>query len=219
MAQRKANCSTAYENWKKKVVNKKGEFYPKKDKDGLPVKGNARYLITVINRVRDTKGKKEYLTSKGWLEGFNESGRLERFWCAWPEIHRHTEFVYERYYNEKSGAYIEYTTGPNPSECYDVYSLDFNEANVRKLFAQTDQEEVEFNVKDLKTSESKRVEWSSVKESLNLFIHKSFDFLMKSEFIPMPVRMELRQQAVAEGLIKGVGSDYMQSSNSSAGVE
>ncbi|MGB7707705.1 MAG: hypothetical protein WBL64_10440 [Nitrososphaeraceae archaeon] len=45
--------------------------------------------------------------------------------------------------------------------------------------------------------------------------------MWKAEYILSPVRMEMRQEAMAAGLIKGVTSDYgMQSStSSSAGVE
>ena len=77
-----------------------------------------------------------------------------------------------------------------------------------------------FVLKDL-TQEAKEVKWSSVKDSLDLFCHKNWDFLWKAEYIPLPVRIEERQEAVVKCLIHGVSSDYsMQSSpSSSAGVE
>jgi hypothetical protein len=82
-------------------------------------------------------------------------------------------------------------------------------------------ENVMFVLKDLKTQEAKEVKWSSVKDTLDLFCHKNWNFLWKGSYTPLPVRMEMRQEAVAKGLIKGVASDYsMQSSSSgSAGVE
>ncbi|MGC1262398.1 MAG: hypothetical protein WA932_00380 [Nitrososphaeraceae archaeon] len=45
--------------------------------------------------------------------------------------------------------------------------------------------------------------------------------MWKAKYVPLPVRMEMRQEAMAAGLIKGVACDYrMQSSTSSpAGVE
>ncbi len=47
-----------------------------------------------------------------------------------------------------------------------------------------------------------------MKDTLDLSIHKSFDHLFAGEYIPLPVRMEARQEAVAKGLIKGVASDF-----------
>ncbi len=74
-------------------------------------------------------------------------------------------------------------------------------------------ENVMFVLKELKTQEAKEVKWSSVKDSLDLFCDKNWDFLWKAEYTPLPVRIEARQEAVAKGLIHGVSSDYsMQSS-------
>jgi hypothetical protein len=198
-----------YENWLVKVVNKRtGEFYQKKDRQtGALVEGTgARYIINVICRVRDAKGKNEYLYSKGRLEGYNETGWPEKMSISWPEVWNKTEFNYERNYNEKTGAFIEYTTGPSGTE--KVYDMPFNEQNVRKLYEQTEDGECQFVVKDLKTEEARSVQWSSVKDTLDLFIHKPFDFLFNGDYIPLPVRMEARQEAVAKGLIKGVASDF-----------
>jgi hypothetical protein len=39
-------------------------------------------------------------------------------------------------------------------------------------------------------------------------MQKSFDFLWKADYIPPPVKMEMRQEAIAQGLIGGVSSDY-----------
>ena len=39
-------------------------------------------------------------------------------------------------------------------------------------------------------------------------MQKSFDFLWRAEYMPAPVKQELRQEAIAQGLIHGVSSDY-----------
>jgi hypothetical protein len=52
-----------------------------------------------------------------------------------------------------AGAFIEFTTGPSGTE--EVYSLDFNEANVKKLYELTEDRECAFVVKDLKDSEAR----------------------------------------------------------------
>lgn len=59
--------------------------------------------------------------------------------------------------------------------------------------------------------------WSSTKDTLDLFIHKPFDFLFQGEYIPLPARQEYRQEAVAKGLIKGVASDFQMSSGQGQG--
>lgn len=119
-------------------------------------------------------------------------------------------FAYERSYNEKSGTYTTQTIGPSKSE--EVYELDFTPENVEKLYEKVEDENVMFVLKELKTQEAKEVKWSSVKDSLDLFCDKNWDFLWKAEYIPLPVRIEARQEA-AKGLIHGVSSDYsMQSS-------
>lgn len=83
-------------------------------------------------------------------------------------------------------------------------------------------DDCQFVLKDLKTQEARSVSWSSIKDTLDLFCNKSFDYLWKADYMPIPVKMENRQEAVAKGLIGGVASDYsMQSStgSTSAGVE
>jgi predicted alpha-1,6-mannanase (GH76 family) len=47
-----------------------------------------------------------------------------------------------------------------------------------------------------------------VKDSLNLFCNKPFEYLWKADYISALVKAEYRQEAVARGLIYGVGSDY-----------
>lgn len=212
----KSVAQLAYERWLEKVVNKKtGDFYPKKDRDGIAVKGTgARYIINTITRIRDPKTKKEYLTSKGTLSGYNSSGRPEKISIAWPEKWTRSLFNYERSYDEKSGSFHEYTTGPSGSE--DVYDMEFTEDNVKKLFAQTENEDVQFIVKDLKNNEARSVSWSSIKETLDLFIHKDFQYLFNGEYIPPVVRQELRQEAVAKRLISGVASDFQVQSPTAA---
>lgn len=72
---------SAYEAWLAKVVNPDtGNFFQERDDEGVPVKGTgARYVVTVIKRVRDQTGKKVYLLSKGALIGFDAAGiKVER---------------------------------------------------------------------------------------------------------------------------------------------
>jgi hypothetical protein len=43
---------------------------------------------------------------------------------------------------------------------------------------------------------------------LDLFCHKNWDYLWKADYMSPHVKMELRQEAIAQGLIGGVASDY-----------
>jgi hypothetical protein len=86
--------------------------------------------------------------------------------------------------------------------------IPFSADNVTKLFGMVENDNVMFMLKDLRTSEAREVKWSSVKYTLDLFMHKSFDYLWNASCIPLPVKMELGQEAIAQGLIGGVASDY-----------
>jgi hypothetical protein len=97
----------AYEKWLSNVINQDtGEFHMARNDQGIPDKTTgARYVVTVITRVRDQSGKNEYLYTKGRLEGFYASGRPEIMHIAKPEVWSKTEFAYERTYDEKTGSF------------------------------------------------------------------------------------------------------------------
>jgi hypothetical protein len=193
----------AYENWLSQVVNQEtGQFFQQRDEEGIPVPNTgARHVVSLITRVRDQSGKNEHLLSKGRLIGYNSAGQQKTTPISYPEKWNRTTFQNERTYNENTGAFTVQTIGPSKSE--DVYELPFTADNVQKLYEQVEQHDCQFVLKDIKTGEARSVSWSSVKDTLNLFCHKSWEHLWKAEYIPLPVRMEARQEAVAKGLIKG----------------
>ena len=86
--------------------------------------------------------------------------------------------------------------------------LTFSHENTVKLQEKVEDDDCQFVLKDMRTREAKEVKWSSVKDTLDLFMHKSFEYLWKADYIPGDVKMELRQEAIAQGLIGGVASDY-----------
>jgi hypothetical protein len=92
---------------------------------------------------------------------------------------------------------------------------------VKKLYDKTEDENVSFVLKDMRTGDARSLNWFSVKDSLDLFMNKSFEYLWKADYMPGPVKQELRQEAIAQGLIHGVASDYQiqASSSTSAGVK
>lgn len=220
----------AYERWLSDVVNQAtGTFYQQRDEDGIPIKGTgARHVISVIMRVRDAKGA-EYLLSKGKLIGYDAGGMRKEYSIARSEKWRNTVFLYRKNFNEKTGVVTVQTEGPSPADSHDVYEMPFNAENVRKLYEKVEESNCQFVVKDMITGEAvdvpsreDRRDPGSIKERLDLFTNKTFDYLFKAQQLPAPVKMEHRMEAVAQGIIKGVGSDYQmqsQSSSGSAGVE
>jgi hypothetical protein len=161
--------------------------------------------VTVITRVRDSKNKKEYLYTKGRLEGFNAGGEPVRIPIYRPEVWTRQDFDYKRTYIEKKGSFVIETLGPATSD--EVYDIPFTAENVQALYDKAEGE-VQFVLKDMQTGDAKSVNWSSVKDSRDLFCNKSFDYLWKADYIPAPVKAEYRQEAVTQGLIHGVQSDY-----------
>jgi hypothetical protein len=68
------------------------------------------------------------------------------------------------------------------------------------------------------TNEARSVEKDvNAQKTLERF-QNDFEYLWNGDYLPAPVKAELRQQAVAKGLIKGVTSDYqVQAQSSKAG--
>jgi len=189
----------AYESWLEKVVNvQTGEYYPERDIQGSPIKNTgAKYVIKVITRIR--VGKNEFLCSKGRLEGFSASGEPVGRFISYPERWTRTNMKFTRIINEKTMSFDTLCEGPSGTE--DVYELPFSTEAVDKMMESVENDNVSFIVKDDKTGDAVKVEWSSIKESLKLFKEKSFESLMMGDYIPLPVRQELRAKAEQQGLI------------------
>jgi hypothetical protein len=56
--------------------------------------------------------------------------------------------------------------------------------------------------------ETRLVRDVNCQKTFELFSNNTFDLLFSGDYIPAPVKAELRQEAVAKGLIKGFTSDY-----------
>ena len=64
-------------------------------------------------------------------------------------------------------------------------------------------------MKDEISDEARRVEKDvNVLKTFERFANNTFDFLWSGEYIPVQVRAELRQEAVARGYIKGGSADF-----------
>jgi len=93
------------------------------------------------------------------------------------------------------------TVCQGPSGTEEVYELPFSPENVDKLYEMTDKDNVQFVIKDEKTQEATQVLWSSIEDTLKLFKEKSFDYLKMGDYIPAPVKAEMRAKAEQQGLI------------------
>jgi hypothetical protein len=87
--------------------------------------------------------------------------------------------------------------------------LEFKKNNAKELSDQRANDLVNFIVKDEVSQEARRVEPDvNAQKTIERFSNNTFDYLWSGEYIRLPVRQELRQEAVARGYIKGGSSDY-----------
>lgn len=129
-------------------LTRRGDFYQQRDKDGIPIKGTgARYVVTVITRLRDSIRKNEYLYTKGRLEGFDAGGTPVRIPIYRPEVWTKTNFAYKKTYDEKRASFVMETLGPSGTE--EVYDIPFAAENVKKLYDKTAKENCQFVLKDM----------------------------------------------------------------------
>lgn len=90
------------------------------------------------------------------------------------------------------------------------YQLPFNKENAKSLFDQRANDQIiNFIVKDEISNEASEVAKDvNAQKTFERFANNSFDYLWSGQYIPVLVRAELRQEAVARGYIKGVTSDF-----------
>ena len=193
-----------------------GEFYPERDLTGNIIEPSdggprARYIIQNIIRIRSYSGQ-EFLVSSGILVGFSSLGSPVYHHINRPETYIRTNWHKERDYNKKTGRMEE--TIKSPSGQQEIYLLPFSAEAVEELFSQTIKADTppvyirnnkftidkpcNFVVKELRNNTSIAVEWSNINKTKELFSLKSFSYLYNSEYIPEPLKMEMR--ARSEGI-------------------
>lgn len=195
----KSVAQIVYEEFMSKITNPTtGEFYSQRDRDGNQIKQkdgkNARYVIKTIVRLRRKDGS-EKLYSMGQLQGFTSLGVPITRPCREPEVWTRTIFNYDRKFDPKTQTVVEVCKGPSGNET--VYELPFNSENLDKLYSQADPQEVSFVVKDERTGMAVNVGWSSPEETYKLFKTKDFKYLFNADYIPEPVKAEIRAKAEA----------------------
>jgi hypothetical protein len=199
---------TIYYEFLDKVTDQKtNKFYPARDHNRIPTKGTgACRVITDLIRLK-TGDSLEFLLSKGYIIGHDAAGEEVSHYLPRPEMWVKTLFSWTNEYNNSRKSFDKICLGPSGTET--IYLLEFNKENAKELFEQRANDLINFIVKDEISQEARRVEpdVNSFK-SFERFTNNTFDYLWSGEYIPAPVRQELRQEAVARGYIKGGSADY-----------
>ena len=193
-----------YEDFYSKVCDvSTGTFWARKDshgniipkKDGRP---NCDYYVSTIIRLRTMSGD-EFLYSQGNIIGYDAAGQECRLFISKPEAYLMTLFDMHRVYDNETK--IFYETCRDPMETYDEYELPFSPKNVQLLYEKRNRSRnakpIQFIVKDEQTGMDVVVRWSSVEDTLKLFKEKDFLYLYNGNYIPQPVKEEMRIRAQA----------------------
>ncbi len=191
-------------------------FYPERDLQGNIIEPSdggprARIIISQIIRLKSVLGQ-EFLYSIGTIYGFNSLGVLVYYPYYRKEVYTKTLFKKNRSFDSKSGHMTERIEGPMGQQ--EQYLLEFSPSAVDELFShilkhdtplvyrrdrhRTPSNPCSFIVKDEQSGVAISVQWSNIEKTKELFSTKSFSYLFNSEYIPAPVKAEMR--ARSEGL-------------------
>jgi hypothetical protein len=193
-----------------------GEFYPERDLAGNVIEPSdggqrARYIVHSIVRLKSYSGQ-EYLYSTGVICGFSSLGVPVRYPIHKPEMYIKTHWHKERDYNKHTGRMEEIVKSPAGQQ--EIYLLPFSAEAVEELFSHTIKPDTppvyikdnkrtidkpcNFVVRDEKSGTNIAIEWSNINKTKELFSLKSFSYLYNSEYIPEPLKQEMR--ARSEGI-------------------
>lgn len=191
--------------------SKTNKFYPARDEDRRPTKEGigkgASHVITDIIRLRTGEDGQEFLLSKGNIIGHDAAGEEVAFWLPFPEYWFKTSFSWENEPDSRSKSFVKRCLGPNGIE--KIYTLEYSKANAKKLFDQRTNDLINFIVKDEVSDKAKRVEPDvNCQKTFERFANNTFDYLWSADYLPIQVKSELRQEAVAMGHIRGGSSDF-----------
>jgi hypothetical protein len=147
------------------------------------------------------------LLSKGYIVGHDAAGEEQYHYLPWPEMWVKTLFSWNNDYNNSTKQFEKRCLGPSGTE--QIYLLEWSKENARQLFDSRANDLLNFIVKEEISQEARRVEPDvNIQKTFERFANNTFDFLWSGEYIPVQVRAELRQEAVARGYIKGGSADY-----------
>jgi len=209
-----------YNSWKEKVVNDKtNKFYGQKDRDtarAISDTGSWRTIRSIcrLKRAND----EEFLLSKQDLHGWSKRGDVPiSVYIPYPEVWTRQHWSYRIEWNENSREEESQLEGPGEAEL--VYDLPFTKENLKTLYDERqDDRTIQFVVKDEATGKAVEVKdlSGSSQKSFELFKDSTWENLFKGNYIPAPIKQELRAEAVAQGLIQGGVGDYNSTSSQPA---
>lgn len=198
----------AYYEFIDKISNNKSKFYPARDEDRRPIpKTGACHVVTDIIRLKTGDGL-EFLLSKGSIIGHDAAGEELSFYLSRPEMWIKTLFSWRNEYNSNTRGFDKICLGPSGTEMQ--YLKEYSKDNAKSLFEQRANDvQINFIVKDQVSDEARMVEKDvNVQKTFERFANNTFDYLWSADYIPAPVKAELRQEAHARGYIKGDSADY-----------
>jgi hypothetical protein len=189
----------AYETWLNTVVDpESGHYYPKRDEEGKPIPTGENPMYSVISIVRyRTRNGKEYLLSKGYLHSYDSLGDPVSFYISYPERWERTNFSFIKDWDPKKKAIVKMPQGPSGTEL--VYTLEFNETNLKGLFDKRQDDYITWTVKDDRAVKAVEPQ-SNVKDTFKLFL-KPFDYLMNAQYISQEMKAQYKQEAIDEGIL------------------
>jgi hypothetical protein len=179
-----------------------GHYYPKRDKDGLPVKTppgeNPRYVVNTIIRIKRADNS-EYLYSKGNLISYDGLGDEIKHYVSMPEKWLKTNFDYVKDWDPKRKTVVKNCTGPGSSET--VYTLEFNEDNLEQLFDKRENDYIQWIVKEEQNATPKHVSPEpNINDTFKRFL-KPFTYLYNAEYMTPEMKAQFRQEAIDAGLL------------------
>ena len=205
----KSANETTYELFLEQVVNPKtGEYFPQRDASGAAIKNTGlTYYVTDITRIKRGDGS-EFLYTKGIAYAYNSLGDEVTHFISKPEIWTKTIFNYKTEFNDRTKQLEKVLQGPSRNEL--VYTMPFSKDNLKSLYDKRQNDNLNLTVKDEPTGKAFEVKdvTGNITKSYELFRDQSFDYLFSAEYIPREIKAELRQEAVAQGIIHGGAGDF-----------
>ena len=116
-----------------------------------------------------------------------------------PEKWLKTNFEYQKDWDPKRKAIVKNCTGPGSSET--VYTLEFNEANLKQLFDKRENDNLQWVVKEEQSGIAKQIAPEpNINDTFKLFL-KPFEYLYNGQYISAEMRAQYRQEAIDAGLL------------------
>jgi hypothetical protein len=184
-----------------------GYFYPKRDSEGKAVKTTPdnipKYVVRTIIRIK-RKDKSEYLLSKGSFIGYDSLGDEVSHYVPYPERWTQVNFIYAKDWDPKRKSIVKNCMGPGQNE--EIYTLEFNEKNLKSLFDNRINDYIDFVVKEEQSSTPKHVAREpNINDTFKLFL-KPFDYLYNATYISAEMKAQYRQEAIDQGLLSAPSS-------------